>query len=198
MRDFHSCPPPALLLSSGGPSRSKRVWGERATSRDLLSPCPVQASIIAHFPARARGPGSPALHGCPSQASPESWSSRGSPAHRCRQRRSAPVVAQQEGKVEVKDHLRTGDFERASCYTQSRQDSEPGCQATNASQCPSTMRRLPGRRSRVRGKRHFLAAGRADGGGQPDHRRPEAQENQAHGSCASSHRGSNQLGYYTM
>jgi len=30
--DFHSCPPPALLLSSGGPSRSTRVWGERATN----------------------------------------------------------------------------------------------------------------------------------------------------------------------
>jgi hypothetical protein len=36
-------------------------------------------------------------------------------------------VAQQEVKmevkVEVKDHLRAGDFEGASCYTQSRQDS---------------------------------------------------------------------------
>jgi len=36
-------------------------------------------------------------------------------------------VAQQEVKmevkVEVKDHLRAGDFSRASCYTQSRQDS---------------------------------------------------------------------------
>jgi len=41
-------------------------------------------------------------------------------------------VAQQEVKVEVKDHLRAGDFERASCYTQSRQDSEPECQANNA------------------------------------------------------------------
>ena len=123
------------------------MWGERATRRDLLSPCPVQASMIAHFLARARGPGrrspcqlkqggaagSPALHGRPSRASPESWSSRGSPAHRCRQRRSAPVVAQQEVKVEVQYHLRAGDFERASCYTQSRQDSEPGGQATNAS-----------------------------------------------------------------
>src|SRR5947208_1024483 len=48
--DFHGCPPPALLLSSCGPSRSTRVWGERATRRDLLSPCPVQASMIAHFP----------------------------------------------------------------------------------------------------------------------------------------------------
>src|SRR5579864_357735 len=55
--DFHSCPPPALLLSSCGPSRSTRVWGERATRRDLLSPCPVQASMIAHFLARERGPG---------------------------------------------------------------------------------------------------------------------------------------------
>jgi len=43
------------------------------------------------------------------------------------------AVAQQEVKVEVKDHLRAGDFERASFYTQSRQDSEPGCQANNAS-----------------------------------------------------------------
>jgi hypothetical protein len=46
-------------------------------------------------------------------------------------------VAQQEVKmevkVEVKDHLRAGDFEGASCYTQSRQDSSPGCQANNAS-----------------------------------------------------------------
>ena len=42
-------------------------------------------------------------------------------------------VAQQEVKVEVKDHLRAGDFERAFFYTQSRQDSEPGCQANNAS-----------------------------------------------------------------
>src|SRR5258707_4963930 len=80
--DFHSCPPPALLLSSGGPSRSTRVWGERATRRDLLSPCRVQASMIAHFLARERGPGrrspcqlkqggadgSPALHGRPSRA----------------------------------------------------------------------------------------------------------------------------------
>src|SRR5258708_38520746 len=32
-----------------------------------------------------------------------------------------PSVAQQEVQVEVKDHLRAGDFERASCYTQSRQ-----------------------------------------------------------------------------
>jgi hypothetical protein len=32
-------------------------------------------------------------------------------------------VAQQEVKVEVKYHLRAGDFERASFYTQSRQDS---------------------------------------------------------------------------
>src|SRR5260370_1081901 len=55
--DFHSCPPPAILLSSCGPSRSTRVWGERATRRDLLSPCPVQASMIAHFLARSR------LHG---------------------------------------------------------------------------------------------------------------------------------------
>ncbi len=30
-------------------------------------------------------------------------------------------MAQQEGKVEVKDHLRAGDFERTSFYTQSRQ-----------------------------------------------------------------------------
>jgi hypothetical protein len=30
-------------------------------------------------------------------------------------------VAQQEVKVEVKYHLRAGDFERASFYTQSRQ-----------------------------------------------------------------------------
>src|SRR5713101_5463768 len=54
---LHGCPPPALLLTSCGPSRSTRVWGERATRRDLLSPCPVQASMIAHFLARARGPG---------------------------------------------------------------------------------------------------------------------------------------------
>src|SRR2546423_2019411 len=47
--DFHGGPPPAILLSSCGPSRSTRVWGERATRRDLLSPCPVQASMIAHF-----------------------------------------------------------------------------------------------------------------------------------------------------
>src|SRR5260370_31219370 len=48
--DGHGCPPPAILVSSCGPSRSTRVWGERATRRDLLSPCPVQASMIAHFP----------------------------------------------------------------------------------------------------------------------------------------------------
>jgi hypothetical protein len=69
------------------------------------------------------------------------------------------VVAQQEVQVEVKYHLRAGDFERASFYTQSRQDSEPGCQANNASQCPSTMRQLPGRRSSLHGKRHFLERG---------------------------------------
>jgi len=61
--------------------------------------------MIAHFLARERGPGrripcqlkqggadgSPALLARPSQASPESSSSRGSPAHRCRQRRSSPL-----------------------------------------------------------------------------------------------------------
>src|ERR1700686_603092 len=100
--DFHSCPPPAILLSSGGPSRSTRVWGERATRRDLLSPCPVQASIIAHFLARERGPcrRSPcqlkqgqwlsSSARAPLFASPESSSSRARPAHCCRQRRSAP------------------------------------------------------------------------------------------------------------
>src|SRR5438477_11000427 len=35
----------SLAVVQAGP----RVWGERATRRDLLSPCPVQASMIAHF-----------------------------------------------------------------------------------------------------------------------------------------------------
>jgi len=42
-------------------------------------------------------------------------------------------VAQQEVKVEVKDHLRAGDFSGTFCYIQSRPDSEPEGQATNAS-----------------------------------------------------------------
>src|SRR5437868_11751268 len=35
----------SLAVVQAGP----RVWGERATRRDLLSPCPVHASMIAHF-----------------------------------------------------------------------------------------------------------------------------------------------------
>src|SRR6266699_5483899 len=80
------------------------------------------------LPAQAGADGSPALHARPSRASPESWSSRARPAHRWRKRRSAPLWHSRKYKwkgVEVKDHLRAGDFERASCYTQSRQDSSP-------------------------------------------------------------------------
>src|SRR2546423_8177083 len=36
----------SLAVVQAGP----RVWAERRTRRDLLSPCPVQASMIAHFP----------------------------------------------------------------------------------------------------------------------------------------------------
>src|SRR5713101_4327075 len=120
---LHGCPPPALLLSSCGPSRSTRVWGERATRRDLLSPCPVQASMIAHFPLENED-----LAGAfPASSSRGRWlSSSALPAEAL-----FSSVAQQEVKmevkVEVKYHLRAGDFERASFYTQSRQDSSPGC-----------------------------------------------------------------------
>jgi hypothetical protein len=40
-----------MLLSVGCvPSGSTLVWGERATTRDLLSPCHPSPSMIADFP----------------------------------------------------------------------------------------------------------------------------------------------------
>src|SRR5207249_12066378 len=54
-------------------------------------------------------------------------------------------------------------------------------------QCPSTMRQLPGRRSRLHGKRHFLERGERTWTAVPSATRCE--EKQAHCSCASSQRG---------
>src|SRR5205823_14779310 len=89
----------SLAVVQAGP----RVWGERATRRDLLSPCPVQASMIAHFPlenedlagalpaSSSRGRWLSSSARPPIFASSESWSSRARPAHRWRKRRSSPL-----------------------------------------------------------------------------------------------------------
>src|SRR5437667_3268530 len=96
----------SLAVVQAGP----RVWGERATRRDLLSPCPVQASMIAHFtrdhedlagalPASSsRGRWLSSSARPPVFASPESCSPLAEEA-------LFSSVAQQEVKVEVKYHL---------------------------------------------------------------------------------------------
>src|SRR5579864_3495321 len=109
--DFQGCPHPAILPSSGGPSRSTRVWGERATRRDLLSPCPVQASMIAHFPLDNED-----LAGAfPASSSRGRWLSCSArppiallSCSPLAEEALCSSVAQQEVKVEVKYHLRAG------------------------------------------------------------------------------------------
>src|SRR5258708_14686908 len=119
----------SLAVVQAGP----RVCGVRGPrdGTSLLSPCPVQASMIAHFPLENED-----LAGAlPASSSRGRWlsSSARPPCSPLAEEALFSSVAQQEVKVEVKYHLRAGDFERASFYTQSKQDSSPGSQANNAS-----------------------------------------------------------------